>query len=68
MPAKRLDGRDEPILEPELPIVDSHHHLFDRPELRYLLDEYLADANAGHRIVRRCIWRRWPSPARTTGR
>ena len=51
MPAKRLDGRDEPILEPELPIVDSHHHLFDRPELRYLLDEYLADANAGHRIV-----------------
>jgi predicted TIM-barrel fold metal-dependent hydrolase len=51
MPAKRLEGRDEPILDPEIPIVDSHHHLFDRPELRYLLDEYLADAKAGHRIV-----------------
>ena len=42
-------GRDEPILEPDLPIIDSHHHLFDRPAkpgmppLRYLLDDYLAD-------------------------
>jgi predicted TIM-barrel fold metal-dependent hydrolase len=44
-------GRDEPILEPDLPIVDSHVHLFDRPPLRYMLDEYLADAGAGHRIV-----------------
>ena len=44
-------GRDEPILEPDLPIVDSHHHLLVRPGLRYLLDDYLADAKAGHRIV-----------------
>lgn len=44
-------GRDEPILEPELPIVDAHHHLLVRPGLRYLLDDYLADAKAGHRIV-----------------
>ena len=46
-----LAGRDEPILEPDLPIVDSHIHLFDRPPLRYLFDEYLADARSGHRIV-----------------
>lgn len=44
-------GRDEPILEPEIRIVDAHHHLFLRPTLRYLLDDYLADLNAGHRIV-----------------
>jgi L-fuconolactonase len=44
-------GRDEPILDPDLPIVDAAHHLFDRPALRYMLDEYLEDANAGHRIV-----------------
>jgi L-fuconolactonase len=44
-------GRDEPILEPDLPIVDSHIHLFDRPPLRYLLDEYMADARSGHRVV-----------------
>lgn len=44
-------GRDELILEPDLPIIDSHHHLFLRPTLRYLLDDYLADVTAGHRIV-----------------
>jgi L-fuconolactonase len=44
-------GRDEPILDPDLPIIDAHHHLLVRPGLRYLLDDYLADAKAGHRIV-----------------
>ncbi|MDF3835523.1 amidohydrolase family protein [Cupriavidus basilensis] len=46
-----LVGRDEAIIEPEIPIIDAHHHLFDRPGLRYMIDEYLADARAGHRIV-----------------
>jgi predicted TIM-barrel fold metal-dependent hydrolase len=44
-------GRDEPILDPDLPIVDSAHHLFDRPALRYMLDDFLKDVNSGHRIV-----------------
>jgi predicted TIM-barrel fold metal-dependent hydrolase len=48
---KRLDGRSETILEPELPIIDAHHHLFDKPGLRYMVEEYLEDAQAGHRIV-----------------
>lgn len=48
---KRNEGRDEPILDPDMPIIDTHHHLFLRPGLRYLLDEYLADAAAGHRVV-----------------
>ena len=34
-----LDRRKEPILEPELPIVDPHHHLWDRPGSRYLLPD-----------------------------
>ena len=51
MVTKRLDGRDEPVIDPDLPIIDAHHHLFDRPALRYLLDDYLADARAGHKIV-----------------
>jgi L-fuconolactonase len=46
-----LAGRDEPILDPDIPIIDSAHHLFDRPSLRYMFDDYLADARAGHRIV-----------------
>jgi len=46
-----LDRRAEPILEHELPIVDPHHHLWDRPGWRYLLDELLADTCSGHNIV-----------------
>src|SRR5262245_2973160 len=38
-----LSRRQEPILEPELPIVDPHHHLWDRAGWRYLLPELLAD-------------------------
>ena len=46
-----LDRRKEPILAPDLPIVDPHHHLWDRPDWRYLLDELLADTKSGHNIV-----------------
>jgi len=42
----------EDPLEPDLPICDPHHHLWDQPPARvaprYLLDEILADAGAGH--------------------
>lgn len=48
---KLKEGRDEPILEPDLPIIDSHHHLFDRAHLRYMVDDYLEDARLGHNIV-----------------
>jgi L-fuconolactonase len=41
----------EPILDPELPIVDTHHHLWDRPDHRYLLPELLADIDTGHHVV-----------------
>ena len=46
-----LDRRKEPILEPGLPIVDPHHHLWIRPGLRYLFDDLLADTSSGHNIV-----------------
>ncbi|MCB1742302.1 MAG: hypothetical protein KDK91_18145, partial [Gammaproteobacteria bacterium] len=41
----------EDILEPALPIVDPHHHLWDMPGRRYLLEELLEDLNSGHNIV-----------------
>src|SRR6185503_18173083 len=43
----------EAALEPELPIVDPHHHLIDRPESgTYLLPDLLADiVKGGHNIV-----------------
>jgi L-fuconolactonase len=43
--------RHEPILEPELPIIDPHHHLWDRPGARYLLPDLIEDTSAGHRIL-----------------
>jgi len=42
----------EEALEPDLPIIDAHHHLWDRPNWRYLFDEYLADiAASGHNVA-----------------
>ena len=46
-----LARRNEAILEPDLPIVDPHHHLWDRPDWRYLLRELLADLNSGHKVT-----------------
>jgi L-fuconolactonase len=46
-----LDRLKEPALEPELPIVDPYHHLWVWPGWRYMLDDFLADANSGHDIV-----------------
>ena len=43
--------REEPILAPELPIVDAHHHLWDRQTGRYLTDEFAKDLQSGHRVV-----------------
>ena len=40
----------EEILEPDLPIVDPHHHLWDRPGARYLFEELLGDTASGHDI------------------
>ena len=41
----------EPILEPELPIIDTHHHLWDQRGHRYFLPDYLADVATGHNLV-----------------
>ncbi|MCH9669828.1 MAG: amidohydrolase family protein [Gammaproteobacteria bacterium] len=50
-----LQGTDEDVLEPDLPICDPHHHLWEfrhqRVAHRYLLNEILADVNAGHNVV-----------------
>ena len=40
----------EPALDPGLPIIDPHHHLWDRHGERYLLQDLQADAAQGHDI------------------
>ncbi len=48
-----LARRQEPALEPDLPIVDPHHHLWDAParDFRYFLDDLNDDMASGHKIV-----------------
>ncbi len=50
-----LSQVEEETLEPELPICDPHHHLWEfrdeRVAHRYLLDEILADVYCGHNVV-----------------
>src|ERR1700712_2732501 len=42
----------EAALEPELPIIDPHHHLWHTPARgQYFLPELLADIGGGHNIV-----------------
>ncbi|MDP6708407.1 MAG: amidohydrolase family protein [Alphaproteobacteria bacterium] len=41
----------EEIIEPELAIIDTHHHFWDGSNGRYLLDELLADIGSGHNVV-----------------
>lgn len=58
--------RQEEIRDPDRPIIDPHHHLWDRPEGRYLLPELLADMGAGH-DVRATVYVQCRSMYRTSG-
>ena len=42
---------EEEIVEPDLPLVDAHHHLWVRGDEPYLLREYVEDLNTGHNVV-----------------
>jgi L-fuconolactonase len=41
----------EAVLEPDLAICDPHHHLRERPNDRYFLEEFVRDTSTGHDIV-----------------
>ena len=41
----------ESPIDPDEEICDPHHHLWDHPKDRYLLDELHADTGAGHRVT-----------------
>ncbi len=42
--------RVEAPIDPELPIIDPHHHVWDR-ESRYLIEELADDVYSGHNII-----------------
>ena len=45
-----LATSEEDPLEAGIPVIDAHHHLYDRPGMRYLLDEILRDLYGGHNL------------------
>ncbi len=49
--AEWLGQNREEALRPDIPIVDPHHHLWDRDGTRYFPPEFLADASGGHNVV-----------------
>ena len=40
----------EPVLWPELPIIDAHHHIWREPGNVYLLDDLIVDIQSGHSV------------------
>src|SRR5712691_2631482 len=65
--AEWLARRQEAILEPDLPIVDPHHHLVDRENTgRYLLPDLLADTGTVHNITA-TVYLEWLSMYRAGG-
>jgi len=41
----------EEVIDPDRPICDPHHHLWDHPGSRYLIDELAGDIGSGHNVV-----------------
>ena len=45
-----LQRTTEDVIEPDLLICDPHHHLWDLPGSRYLVDELLREIGGGHHV------------------
>jgi predicted TIM-barrel fold metal-dependent hydrolase len=45
-----LELTQEEVIDPELPIIDAHHHLWIQHGEPYLLNEYCADLSGGHNV------------------
>jgi len=61
-----LARRVEPVIDPGLPIIDPHHHLWHRPAERYRVDDLLRDLGDGH-DVRATVFVQCRSMYRTDG-
>ena len=47
-----LDQVKEDIIDPDLPIVDPHHHLWTRNAQVYEVEQLLADTRSGHNVIK----------------
>lgn len=57
---------EEPALDASVPLCDTHHHLWERPQAPYLLPQMEADLASGHR-VERTVFVEWRSHWLTEG-
>src|SRR6266446_10322927 len=48
---QNLPAPNRVILDPDLPIIDAHHHLRDRRDSPYMFEDYVQDVQRGHNIV-----------------
>src|ERR1700761_990020 len=46
-----LAQHTEPVLDPARPIIDPHHHLWDRGGVRYMMEEMTDDIAMGHNVI-----------------
>ena len=46
-----LAQHTEAVIDPVRPIVDPHHHLWDRGGQRYMIEEMAADIASGHNVI-----------------
>src|SRR5438105_15569723 len=46
-----LAQHSEEVIDPARPIVDPHHHLWDRGGLRYMIEDIALDIASGHNII-----------------
>lgn len=46
-----LAQHSEEVIDPDLPIVDTHQHFYDSQGYTYRLDDFLDDVNSGHDVV-----------------
>ena len=49
--AQWLSLVQEDALDPGLPVIDPHHHLWNYPDSRYVAEDFLQDTASGHDIV-----------------
>jgi predicted TIM-barrel fold metal-dependent hydrolase len=46
-----LETSQEVVVDPDIPIVDPHHHVLDMPTHRYMFEDVLEDFGSGHNVV-----------------
>ena len=46
-----LNQIEEPVLEPDLPIIDPHHHLWDHPAAATCSTRCWRDTGSGHNVL-----------------